>query len=45
MWGEGCEEVHYLRVYMRQLRSKLEEEATRPKRLITVLGVGYRFAV
>jgi len=44
VWGSGCQEVQYLRVYMRQLRCKLEEEATRPKRLVTVLGVGYRFA-
>jgi two-component system KDP operon response regulator KdpE len=45
VWGAGCLDVQYLRVYMRQLRSKLEEEAARPKRIITVLGVGYRFAL
>jgi len=43
VWGASCKnEVQYLRVYMRQLRTKVEENATRPKRIMTVLGVGYR---
>ena len=42
VWGAGCREVQYLRVYMRQLRAKIEKDAARPKRLQTVLGVGYR---
>jgi two-component system KDP operon response regulator KdpE len=43
VWGPTCKnEVQYLRVYMRQLRTKIEENPTRPKRIITVLGVGYR---
>ena len=43
VWGPGCKEVQYLRVYMRQLRAKLEEDTARPRRILTVLGVGYRF--
>jgi two-component system KDP operon response regulator KdpE len=43
VWGPGCKEIQYLRVYMRQLRAKLEEDAARPRRILTVLGVGYRF--
>jgi len=43
VWGADCKEIQYLRVYMRQLRSKLEGDPARPRRLLTVLGVGYRF--
>jgi two-component system KDP operon response regulator KdpE len=43
VWGPGSgEEAHYLRVYMNQLRQKLEADATRPKHLLTEPGVGYR---
>lgn len=43
VWGpEHAKEVQYLRVYMQQLRRKLELEPARPKRLLTILGVGYR---
>jgi two-component system KDP operon response regulator KdpE len=43
VWGPGSgEEVHYVRVYMNQLRQKLETDATRPKYFITEPGVGYR---
>jgi len=43
VWGkEYEEEVHYLRVYITQLRHKLEAEATRPELIITEPGVGYR---
>lgn len=45
VWGAGCSELQYLRVYMRHLRAKIEADATSPKRLLTVLGIGYRFAV
>ena len=42
VWGPlHVEEGHYLRVYMRQLRNKLENPAN-PKYLVTELGVGYR---
>jgi two-component system, OmpR family, KDP operon response regulator KdpE len=43
VWGPGSRnELQYLRVYMRQLRVKIEEDAARPKRILTALGVGYR---
>lgn len=46
VWGPGhAEEVPYLRVFMRQLRQKLEAEPARPRHLITEPGVGYRFRV
>ena len=46
VWGSAhVNEVHYLRVYMKLLRQKLEENPTRPKRLVTALGVGYRLVV
>lgn len=42
-WGPGHEgDVAYLRVYMGQLRHKLEPEPARPRWLLTELGVGYR---
>jgi two-component system KDP operon response regulator KdpE len=43
VWGPlHVEEGHYLRVYMRQLRNKLEENPAHPRYLVTELGVGYR---
>ena len=43
VWGPlHVEEGHYLRVYMRQLRSKLEASPANPKHLLTEVGVGYR---
>jgi two-component system, OmpR family, KDP operon response regulator KdpE len=43
VWGPGStEESHYLRVYMNQLRQKLEADAARPRYLLTEPGVGYR---
>jgi two-component system, OmpR family, KDP operon response regulator KdpE len=43
VWGPGSgEDTHYLRVYMNQLRQKIEADASRPKYLITDAGVGYR---
>lgn len=45
VWGPGSgEETHYLRVYMNQLRQKIEADPTRPKFLLTEMGVGYRMA-
>lgn len=45
VWGElyGEESRHYLRVYMAQLRRKLEHDPASPVHLITVPGSGYRF--
>jgi two-component system, OmpR family, KDP operon response regulator KdpE len=43
VWGGAyAEESHYLRVYMGQLRHKLEADPARPKLLTTEPGVGYR---
>jgi two-component system, OmpR family, KDP operon response regulator KdpE len=43
VWGPlHVEEGHYLRVYMRQLRNKLEKTPAHPRYLVTELGVGYR---
>ena len=45
VWGPAYEtETHYLRVYMAQLRRKLEPDPAHPRYLITEPGVGYRFA-
>ncbi|MGM9473510.1 response regulator [Pseudarthrobacter sp. YS3] len=44
VWGPGYEgETHYLRVYMGQLRRKLEAQPARPGHLLTEAGMGYRF--
>ena len=43
VWGpEYMEDVQYLRVFMKQLREKLEPDRTRPQLLVTTPGVGYR---
>lgn len=43
VWGPGStQQNHYLRVYMAQLRQKLEADPARPRWLITEAGVGYR---
>ena len=43
VWGPGyTSQTHYLRVYMAQLRHKLEPDPARPKLLLTEPGVGYR---
>jgi two-component system, OmpR family, KDP operon response regulator KdpE len=43
VWGAGYEhETHYLRVYMAQLRGKLEPDPAAPRHIITEPGLGYR---
>ena len=43
VWGPAhTEDVQYLRVYIRQLREKLEADPTRPQLILTETGVGYR---
>ena len=45
VWGpEFVEHTHYLRLYMGQLRAKLEANPADPKRFFTEPGVGYRLA-
>jgi two-component system KDP operon response regulator KdpE len=44
VWGPSYEtETNYLRVYLAQLRRKLEPDPSHPRHLITEPGVGYRF--
>lgn len=44
VWGPAyAKEANYLRVYMAQLRRKLEVEPGNPRHLITEVGIGYRF--
>lgn len=43
VWGpQSIGQPHYLRVYMAQLRRKIESDPARPRFLVTELGVGYR---
>ena len=44
VWGPAyAKETHYLRVYLAQLRRKLEDDPSHPKHLLTEAGMGYRF--
>ncbi len=44
VWGpEDADHTEYLRVYMRQLRKKLEDNPERPQYILTEPGIGYRF--
>ncbi|WP_053720458.1 response regulator [Saccharothrix sp. NRRL B-16348] len=44
VWGPAyAKETHYLRVYLAQLRRKLEPEPAHPRHLVTEPGMGYRF--
>jgi len=46
VWGPPyADQAHYLRVYMAQLRRKLEADPARPRYLLTEPGVGYRLSV
>jgi two-component system, OmpR family, KDP operon response regulator KdpE len=43
VWGPThLQHTHYLRIYMKQLRDKLEEDPVQPRHLLTETGVGYR---
>lgn len=45
IWGYGyTEQTQYLRVFVAQLRKKIEDDPSRPKLLLTESGIGYRFA-
>ncbi len=44
IWGYGyTEQTQYLRVFIAQLRKKIEDNPSKPSILITVSGIGYRF--
>lgn len=45
VWGVGHDQdSHYLRIFVRKLRQKIEIDPTQPKLLLTELGVGYRLS-
>jgi two-component system KDP operon response regulator KdpE len=44
LWGPShADDAHYLRVHMGNLRKKIEQDPSRPRWLVTEIGVGYRF--
>jgi len=46
LWGAAnSEEIQYLRVYVSQLRHKIEENPARPRLLLTEIGGGYRLQI
>jgi two-component system, OmpR family, KDP operon response regulator KdpE len=46
VWGAShLDDTHYLRIVVRNLRKKIEVDPTRPRILLTELGVGYRLAL
>jgi len=46
IWGYGyLEQTQYLRVFVAQLRKKIEDNPSKPKLLITESGIGYRFGI
>ena len=46
VWGPQYQrETHYLRIYMSQIRRKLEPDPSRPRYFITEPGMGYRFVM
>ena len=43
VWGPTHEDdTHYLRIYMKQLRDKLEDDPVQPRHFLTEAGIGYR---
>jgi len=45
VWGAShVQDAHYLRIFVRKLRQKIEQDPTQPHILLTELGVGYRLA-
>jgi two-component system, OmpR family, KDP operon response regulator KdpE len=43
IWGSPhMQDTHYLRIFMRKLRQKIEADPTQPRILLTELGIGYR---
>jgi two-component system KDP operon response regulator KdpE len=46
VWGQPhLEDTHYLRIFVRKLRQKIEADPNRPRILLTELGVGYRLGI
>jgi two-component system KDP operon response regulator KdpE len=46
VWGtQHVHDTHYLRIFVRKLRQKVEDDPTQPRILLTELGIGYRLAI
>jgi two-component system KDP operon response regulator KdpE len=46
VWGPSfVESNHYVRIYVAQLRQKLEADPAQPRHILTETGVGYRFQI
>jgi len=46
VWGPAhASDTHYLRIYMKQVRDKLEKDPARPRHFVTETGVGYRLVL
>jgi two-component system KDP operon response regulator KdpE len=46
VWGSlHLQDTHYLRIFVRKIRQKIEADPTQPRILLTELGVGYRMVV
>ena len=46
VWGPShAQSTHYLRVYMGNLRQKLEDDSAQPRHIVTETGVGYRLLI
>jgi DNA-binding response OmpR family regulator len=44
VWGPACtRQTHYLRVFLAQIRGKLEPDPSHPRYFVTERGMGYRF--
>ena len=43
VWGSAYSDTHYIRVYIGQIRRKIEEDPTNPHYIMTEPGIGYRF--
>ena len=45
IWGEGAVvDANSITVFIRRIREKIEDNASQPQYLLTVWGVGYKFA-
>lgn len=46
VWGPShVNSSHYVRIYMGQLRKKIEHDPSRPRHIVTEVGMGYRFVI
>lgn len=46
VWGNGfASDVQYLRVFMKQIRQKIEDTPSQPRFIVTEPGIGYRFKI